>query len=109
MREMTNPADADAIAAGIAAVLANAATDPLAQSVSVSLAAGDVALTSTQSRAALIVLTGTLTANRTVTLSSVARSQRIRNDTTGSFDVFVKRGSAGASYSIPQGETVRTY
>jgi hypothetical protein len=67
---------------------------------------GDATLSAAQSDQDELVITGTLTAHTTVTLSGPARAQTIENATTGAYDLAVKRGAAGVALVIPQGETV---
>ena len=63
-------------------------------------------LTDDESAAPVITFTGALAGNSTFQLSTLAHVQRIENDTTGAFDLFIKRGASGAAYFIPQGEAI---
>lgn len=74
---------------------------------SVSLAGGSVTLTannyvSDQARAAVLVLTGTLTADRTVTVPSVEKKYLVINNTAGAFAVTVRTAS-GTGYALRPG------
>lgn len=59
-----------------------------------------------ESAASSIVFTGALSSDMTFQIYDTPRTQRIVNSTTGSYLLFVKRGSGGAAYLIPQGETL---
>lgn len=70
--------------------------------VTVDMADGNVTLTSIngttdQSRMAIVVLTGTNTAIRTVTIPTVSKQYIIRNNTTGGFAITVSNGAGTAS------------
>jgi hypothetical protein len=92
-------------------VTINDAVDALdnAMNRALSLAMGDanVTLTSTQAnRNGLIVLTGTLTATRVLTLPANHRRLAIRNATSGGHEVRAKYAGSGAEVIIVPGGTV---
>lgn len=92
-------------------VTINDAVDALdnAMNRALSVAMGDanVTLTSTQAnRNGLIVLTGTLTASRVLTLPANHRRLAIRNATSGSQEVRAKYAGSGAEVIIVPGGTV---
>lgn len=68
----------------------------------VTLAGSDVTLTPAQARRPVIVLTGTLTANRNLILPTTLQSWLIVNGCTGAFTVTAKT-SAGTGVVIPAG------
>lgn len=61
-----------------------------------------------ESRSAALVVTGSLTAIRVITAPSVQKLYVIRNGTTGGFAIQIKT-SAGAAYSIPNGDIAVVY
>ena len=63
-------------------------------------------LTTAEGVAASILFTGALAADKTFQLPTTSRPQKITNGTTGSYDLFVKRGASGAAYVVPQNETI---
>ena len=92
-------------------VTANAALDALDDSanraLTVALADADLTLTGTQAnRHGLILLTGTLTAARTLTLPANHRRLAIRNATAGGHEVHAKYAGAGAEVIIVPGATL---
>ena len=60
---------------------------------------------SSAARNKFINFTGTLTANRTVTLSpsDLEKTWYIKNSTTGGFSLIFKQGSSGSSVTLPNG------
>jgi hypothetical protein len=73
----------------------------------VTVAASPVTLTASQSSAAIINVTGTLTANVILTLApqTAPRSWRITNSTTGAFGLTVRIMGAGAPLILTQGKS----
>lgn len=69
----------------------------------ISLGAVNVTLTTTQSQSNAIFLTGTLTANVSVTFPSIGRTYFIANNCTGNFTVTIRTASAGVTQTIPTG------
>lgn len=77
------------------------------RALSVAMADANLTLTGTQAnRNGLIVLTGTLTASRTLTLPANHRRLAIRNETSGGQDVRAKYAGSGAEVVIVPGATV---
>ena len=77
------------------------------QALSVAMADANLTLTGTQAnRNGLIILTGTLTASRTLTLPANHRRLAIRNATNGGQDVRAKYAGSGADVVIVPGATV---
>jgi uncharacterized protein YaiE (UPF0345 family) len=77
------------------------------QVLSVAMADANLTLTGTQAnRNGLIILTGTLTASRTLTLPANHRRLAIRNATNGGQDVRAKYAGSGAEVVIVPGATV---
>src|SRR5690606_40493083 len=75
--------------------------------LSLAMADANVTLTSTQAnRNGLIVLTGTLTATRVLTLPANHRRLAIRNATSGGQEVRAKYAGSGAEVIIVPGATV---
>ena len=69
-----------------------------ARSEAVDASGGSAALPSSVSSAAVIVFSGALSAHATFTLdASAPRAQTIKNNTSGAYDLFVKRGSGGTA------------
>lgn len=92
-------------------VTANDAFDALDnamnRALSLAMADADLTLTATQAnRNGLIVLTGALTAPRTVTLPANHRRLAIRNATSGGQEVRAKYAGSGAEVIIAPGATV---
>jgi hypothetical protein len=76
---------------------------------SVSVAGGStVALTAVQAANAIIVLTGALTANISVTVPTTTKTWVVVNNTTGAYTVTFKTTS-GTGVSIPQSSTMGVY
>lgn len=63
-------------------------------------------LSSIESAASVIVFSGAIAANTVYQLDATARCQSIRNDTTGTYRLSVKRGESGVIYPVQQGETL---
>lgn len=61
-----------------------------------------------QSRKAVLVLTGTLTAGRNVICPSSQKVYIVKNSTTGGFATTIKT-SGGTGYAVPNGKTVLLY
>ncbi|KZE33158.1 hypothetical protein IMF23_04505 [Chelatococcus daeguensis] len=77
------------------------------QALSVAMADANLTLTGTQAnRNGLIILTGTLTASRILTLPANHRRLAIRNATNGGQDVRAKYAGSGAEVIIVPGATV---
>ena len=77
------------------------------QALSLAMADANLTLTGTQAnRNGLIILTGTLTASRTLTLPANHRRLAIRNATSGGQDVRAKYAGSGAEVAIVPGATV---
>ncbi|MEQ9173114.1 MAG: hypothetical protein RIL09_00295, partial [Alphaproteobacteria bacterium] len=77
------------------------------QALSLAMADADLTLTGTQAnRNGLIILTGTLTASRILTLPANHRRLAIRNATSGGQDVRAKYAGSGAEAIIVPGATV---
>lgn len=77
------------------------------QALSLAMADANLTLTGTQAnRNGLIILTGTLTASRTLTLPANHRRLAIRNATNGGQDVRAKYAGSGAEVIIVPGATV---
>ena len=77
------------------------------QALSLAMADANLTLTGTQAnRNGLIILTGTLTASRTLTLPANHRRLAIRNATSGGQDVRAKYAGSGAEVVIVPGATV---
>jgi len=77
------------------------------QALSVAMADANLTLTGTQAnRNGLIILTGTLTASRTLTLPANHRRLAIRNATNGGQDVRAKYAGSGAEVVIAPSATV---
>ncbi|MCF4167554.1 hypothetical protein L2U69_18050 [Zavarzinia compransoris] len=77
------------------------------QALSVAMADANLTLTGTQAnRNGLIILTGTLTASRTLTLPANHRRLAIRNATSGGQDVRAKYAGSGAEVVIVPSATV---
>jgi hypothetical protein len=75
----------------------------ITQSQSLDLAGGNVTLTDTQNRAAILILTGSIGANREVVVQAAEKMWLVFNNTTGSFSVTVKT-AAGSGVVVPQGQ-----
>jgi len=71
---------------------------------SLSVTGGSHSLTSTEARSAVIILSGTLTADQTIVVPGTTKTWAISNQTSGNFYVIVKAGS-GAGVNVPQGAT----
>ncbi len=77
------------------------------QALSLAMADANLTLTGTQAnRNGLIILTGTLTASRILTLPANHRRLAIRNETSGGQDVRAKYAGSGAEVIIAPGATV---
>lgn len=70
---------------------------------SISLAGGDVTVTTNQSQNNAIFLTGALPANRNLTFPAIGRTYFIVNNTTGAFTVTLRAGVPSTTVEIPQG------
>ena len=77
------------------------------RALSLAMADANLTLTGTQAnRTGLIILTGTLTASRTLTLPTNHRRLAIRNATNGGQDVLAKYAGSGAEVIVVPGATV---
>jgi hypothetical protein len=79
----------------------------------ISLAAGDVSLTSTdgspdQARSAMLELSGTLGAAQKVYLPGVSKTYIVRNNTSGAYSATVLV-NGGTGHAVPQGESAIIY
>jgi microcystin-dependent protein len=82
----------------------------IAGSVTIAMADADLTLTALngaadQARMAILIFTGTLTADRTVTMPTVSKTYIVANFTTGGKNVLFKTASIGAN-SVAVGSTV---
>lgn len=68
-----------------------------------SLAAGDVTVNTSQSQNNAFILTGTIPANRSVTWPAIGRTIFVQNNTSGAFTVTLKAGAGSTTVTIPQG------
>ncbi len=72
----------------------------------VSLSSSNVSLSTAQSQHNYFKLTGTLTANVTVTWPAIGRTVYVFNSTTGAFSVTLASAGGGTSVVIPQGNGI---
>lgn len=80
----------------------------IARYTSISTTGGTTTLTSSQNRYPIIVISGTLTSNATITVKTQQKNWIFINNTTGAFTVTVKT-SAGTGKTIPRGRSVKLY
>jgi len=81
--------------------------------ITIDMTAGDVTLTGSNGasdipRNAVLVLTGSPSANRNLIIPAVNKLYTVRNATTGGFTVTVKT-SASAGFPVPNGQTLPLY
>lgn len=76
--------------------------DAIAGRSAITVTSGDVTLSATQARSAILDCSGTLTGNRALVVPNASKSWIVRNNTSGDFSLSVKT-SSGSGVEVPQG------